>query len=516
MAMSRGRVALSGIGLWLLATIVASGLAQDKPIVATAPLAGTSLKAPESQVAGLTGCAARGCHGGPIRSDAGPVPAGVKNACSIWLQHDRHYHAYRVLYSELSEKMIRHLAGGKPAPPAYQDSRCLACHTTPTLAEVAATPEVRRLRREGVSCDACHTSPGMATSDWYFPHQRGDRPGGLDDCYEHLGMRWLGDTRSRAAVCVGCHVGAPADPEHGIPRREVNHDLIAAGHPRLNFEYTTYLALMPPHWSDARDEKSRLAASAAPGTEVLDWYLGQLASHSAGLRLLADQASRTEGTWPELAALQCYSCHFNFLKNPRPGEGPTWRQKAASAWKNPHGQAAWSQLSIPRPIRAWLSRNKEWRKHWTELERLMACPRPPANQVAKIARTLAEQIDQMAAQLSQSLHKPTAALELIQELQEQWNSQPLPTWDEVAQIYYALQAVNQSRHRLRSRKSDAPDSIDQQLQHLAEALRLPRKPTVINSPVDYDPEHVSPPMRLLMQSIIAWYRDQGFPESPSR
>jgi hypothetical protein len=516
MLLSQGRGFLIALGLWLLAAIVASGFADvqsdstdDRPSM-------TGVNPPLSRVAGYSGCAARSCHGGPTRSDAGQLPAGVKNACSLWLQHDRHHHAYQVLHSNLSEQIIRNLTGGKVAVPAYEDARCLACHVTPALAKASATEEVKQLRSEGVSCDACHTIPGQATTEWYYPHQRGQRPEGLAQCYERLGMHWLGSTRARATVCVGCHVGAPADPERGIPCREVHHDLIAAGHPRLNFEYTTYLALMPPHWRESADKNSPAPGARQPGRAVEDWYVGQLVIFAANLRLLDDQASRAEGSWPELAQQNCYSCHFNFLKNPQPGDVLSWRQKAATAQRDRLGRAAWSQLALSGPIRAWLSRHPEWQKTWSELESIMSLPRPPRKRVVTLANALAEQLDQMAAQPPQSFREPTAALTLIRGLQESWKADGLATWDEAAQVYYALQAANLQRHRFPEAPPNLPDLIDQQLQHLAKLLRLPREPHVVNSPVDYNPGQVSQCVTTLMRSIVSWYHDQGVLEKSSR
>ena len=59
-------------------------------------------------------------------------------------------------------------------------------------------------------------------------------------------MRALDAPLVQAQVCVGCHVGAPA--KDGVPARDLNHDLMAAGHPRLIFELSSYQANMPPHW----------------------------------------------------------------------------------------------------------------------------------------------------------------------------------------------------------------------------------------------------------------------------
>src|SRR5258707_1231750 len=66
---------------------------------------------------------------------------------------------------------------------------------------------------------------------------------------ERLGMRPTKDLVARAKLCAECHVGTA--------EREVNHDLIAAGHPRLNFEFAAYLANMPAHWRE-EGENARL------------------------------------------------------------------------------------------------------------------------------------------------------------------------------------------------------------------------------------------------------------------
>ena len=54
------------------------------------------------------------------------------------------------------------------------------------------------------------------------------------------------DTRNlvkRAEKCVSCHVGDES--------RNVDHELIAAGHPDLVFDLETYTAMLPPHWRTA-------------------------------------------------------------------------------------------------------------------------------------------------------------------------------------------------------------------------------------------------------------------------
>ena len=75
-----------------------------------------------------------------------------------------------------------------------------------------------------------------------------------------------------------CHVGTPD--------ANVDHDMIAAGHPPLRFEFSSYLANLPPHWDVAKDRQKN-----SPGGETLfeplAWVTGQNISSAAAAELLA-------------------------------------------------------------------------------------------------------------------------------------------------------------------------------------------------------------------------------------
>lgn len=235
-------------------------------------------------VMGAAGCSARGCHGGAATVDERRLlDAKWENAYTVWARHDKHTQAYQALQGELAAEMIAKLRGRQPGSDwhdATAEPRCLACHVTPALAN-APSP----LHAEGVSCDACHTAPGGKTSDWYEPHKRKEPA---------PGMRDLKTADRRAAVCVECHVGAPA--AGSIPAREVTHDLVAAGHPRLGFEFVTYCSLLPPHWR----EKGSLGPQA--------WHLGQIMTVKAGEALIA---ARPKNAGQELADWHCFVCHHD-------------------------------------------------------------------------------------------------------------------------------------------------------------------------------------------------------------
>ena len=124
-------------------------------------------------------------------------------------------------------------------------------------------------------------------------------------------MRPTKDLLARGETCAECHVG--------LGSADVNHDLIAAGHPRLNFEYGSQLAKLPKHWR-VDDDKAR-----HPDYEAKVWALGQVLAAKASLDLLESRASRSlpdDSTtpWPEFAEYSCFSCHHELARPswPRP------------------------------------------------------------------------------------------------------------------------------------------------------------------------------------------------------
>jgi hypothetical protein len=209
-----------------------------------------------------------------------------------------------VLHEPLAARIVALLAArdpARPAVPAHENTACIGCHAT------GRGP----LAREGVSCESCHGPAG----DWLVAHTLPDwRAAG-----NTLGMADLADPFVCAQQCAGCHVGGPPAAD-GSPR-EVSHDLIAAGHPRLAFELRSFKQAEPPHWRDRFAVGSPTAASSETGSQELDpldeWALGRLAAVHAFLDQIARQAGAsarprsgaTAETWPEFTAFDCYSCH---------------------------------------------------------------------------------------------------------------------------------------------------------------------------------------------------------------
>ena len=264
---------------------------------------------------GVASCATVSCHGGPLAGNH-----DVQSfAATIWALHDKHARAYEVLHGERSQRMARLLGIGPP----HKTQQCLVCHSVQDMASERLPQEVLA---DGVGCAACH---GDATR-WQQVHMLPEWKTLPRESRAALGYRDLSTPLERVQTCVRCHVG---DAEH-----EVNHDLIAAGHPRLFFEFAAYQRLEPRHWSPQGK------AEEAADFTARSWSVGQAATLAAVAELLAVRAERAHDAvgsgnahrWPEFAEFDCYSCHRTLgpdataasrepaLRRPRPGQ-PSWQ-----------------------------------------------------------------------------------------------------------------------------------------------------------------------------------------------
>lgn len=261
------------IASWILAAGFAGTLLHGRR-AETAPPTTVSGPAhrPEPQTVGIASCSGRACHGGIGRRDA------RGNEYTTWITQDPHAKTYPALASEASRRMLKNLGWVRSIAEVRPEAetRCLNCHGRPTGSD------------RSFSCEACH---GPA-NDWLRPHADRDAWNRLSaEERKRHGMAPLAEMADRARACAGCHVGSPGT--------QVNHDLIAAGHPRLNFEFDTYLADLPRHWQANREGKGSTA-----------WAVGQAVSAEAALTLLAHRADpRSQLQWPEFAEYDCSACH---------------------------------------------------------------------------------------------------------------------------------------------------------------------------------------------------------------
>jgi hypothetical protein len=260
----------------------------------------------------------------------------------------------------------------------FLQQSCTGCHSTVSDPALVA---------DGVSCESCH---GPA-SRWLSTHTRA----GAQHAEE---MQDTLSLHSRAKICAGCHVG-PRQADERL--YDVNHDLIAAGHPRLTFEFTAYLNSMPPHWRPSRT-----------GWGIEAWTAGQAATAQASLKLLGARARGSN--WPEFAEYDCYACHHD-LQSGREAAGTALGKPAWGVWG----------YTLPRATAANL----------TPIRKEMVKPAPDPRVVEKLAAAAAESIQPVA------LGAETLEAALRAEMPA-WRH-----WEEWAQAYLAARAIAQPSRR---------------------------------------------------------------------
>jgi hypothetical protein len=273
----------------------------------------------QAEYLGRASCAASTCHGGVI--DRGP---SWRHALSRWVAEDPHAGAGLVLLGRLSETIVfsldrsiadlkRQQANLKPTEQTWTRKRdallrdrCISCHMTATAQQCqSGEPLSSTALAEGVSCESCH---GAAES-WYSVHVQNDFAG--PSRFES-GLRDTESIIGRASGCVRCHVGSRTDD--GLVR-DMNHDLIAAGHPVLRFDLSLYDAALPRHWdvessaafyqSSVRVRRAGRATSLAAAARLAGSRAdGYLAEQESGV----DWGERIV-PMPELSDYDCFACH---------------------------------------------------------------------------------------------------------------------------------------------------------------------------------------------------------------
>jgi len=276
------------------------------------------------QFLGAGSCGSSGCHGADV---AGHQP--WQSAVTIWATRDPHAGAARALHETLAMRIVELLAARDSTAsqaPAHENRACIGCHA----------PAPGPLVSVGVGCEACHGAAG----DWILAHTLPTwRTAG-----NAAGMVDLADPFTCASQCAGCHVGGPPTAT-GLPR-EVSHDLIAAGHPRLAFELRSSKAAEPPHWRD------RFAGADAPLDQLGEWALGRLGTLDAFLGQVERQSEAAVGShdgaiagcWPEFTAFDCYGCHRRALAAADRGQ-----PVAASRGRIRLEPLVWSLIDVAAP-----------------------------------------------------------------------------------------------------------------------------------------------------------------------
>ncbi len=401
--------------------------------------------APVGKLRGAGSCSSVACHG-----SAAPTGRSILgNEHTTWATQDKHSNAYLVLFTDRSRAIANALGID-----ATRSERCLGCHATPARgASRAAT------FGDGVSCEACHGS----AEKWIGPH--------TEDGWESVspavkeqrfGLFATKDLSRRAAVCAGCHVGSPAKEDQIA--RDVNHDLIAAGHPALRFEFSAYLALIAPHWT----EKGR---NAQPDFAARAWAVGQVVCAKAALDVLQDRAARSQikmqserTPWPELSDYSCFSCHQDLTKTL--DHSTEARSRESLTWRN------WNLTLIaelaerdPGVARGSIKRDHD------ALSSLMNSTEPNPEDVSRCADRLAHSLDRWSQRLDADSLDARWIQDVATAISAPRESASGSGWDADAQRYLATVALQQSLRRLvpneRLRSLDRP-----KLERIRDALKF--------------------------------------------
>jgi hypothetical protein len=420
-------------------------------LVATSPLAAQQPEySPSQRLVGVGSCTSVGCHGG---TRPGSI---VGSEYSIWVSQDPHARAYSVLFDERSVRMVRQLK----FQPAHREHRCLVCHSMTNAKP--ADPNFDVLS-DGVGCESCHgPASGWVGEHYQYKLAATDRA--------RLGMSDTDGLLNRTKMCVACHVGAPG--------REVNHDLIAAGHPRLQFEMGAYFAALPKHWLDAKDR-----AQHGNDFDAKLWALGQVSASEAALDQLDRRAKSESGTWPEFAEWSCSACHHDLRDNP----SSLARQELLSkrgrlsgrvidwdTWNHFMTRGRTASLSQAFGIRSAAAATID--ANVTSLEKLMQQLNPDRTQVRTLAESTAEKLGSLAIDIERAKIQQPNLDQLIGSVLT--SASAANDWSTAAQTYNALATLQEMRLRNRSSRNAALDENIRQLYNkLSATQKDPRAPS---------------------------------------
>jgi hypothetical protein len=452
-----------------------------RPLLLVVTFAGAAAagaaRADGARLQGVASCAATACH------NANGPPGSQGSEYTTWAAADPHARAYRVLFEERSVRMAKNLKlpGGRPE----KADLCLNCHVYPNLSSHVSRSE-RFRPGDGVGCEACHG----AAEQWLSTHYL-DGPG-------KEGMANTKDLRVRAEVCVRCHVGAGD--------MDVNHDLIAAGHPRLRFEYGAYLASYPgKHWKTQRDRDRY------PDLEARAWVLGQLVSAEAALKLLshrADKAREGGKPWPEFAEYNCAACHHGLT-------GERGRQE--------RGFGPWTAGSLPwgtwyYPLLPTLDQQmpgKGAKDALQNLKKLLRARVPDEKRVAdeagKAAKVLRDWLESL------NLDKPETNPALLKRRYDRLladlaaDGQGLAAakagkdrapanWDGATQLYLGLAALRHGLSDLGETRQGFKEDLQDLRRHLEKAFPEERD-QLYNSPSRFEPAEVEKALRRIRERL---------------
>ena len=364
---------------------------------------------------GVHSCSATACHGSGRAVTTGSIQ---RNEYVTWFEQDPHAKAFQVLRNEVSQRMMRNLGLDIAAT---EHAQCLKCHSP--LSQATHRGQ-RFYGQHGVSCEDCHGAAG----DWIRAHYRA---GWEDRDVTQTGMLDTKTLDSRARICARCHVGAVDG--------EVNHDLIAAGHPVMKFEFSAYHDALPKHWKTDPAENR-------PAFHTRLWKAGQQAAAAGALTLLELRASKAESQvagaiWPELSEYDCFSCHRDLPRRLQNNTGTATTSRWGSWYSGLLERGSTQQDSALSRLRMVMERS------------VVAEPK-------EVLREVRLAIDQLQA------------TEISFDYVRRASQSDSLDWDSIVQLYLAIRAHDQD-----SRQARPPNGLSTETQeridHVRRLLQFP-------------------------------------------
>ncbi len=224
------------------------------------PALGAALAEPPRQdasafkYAGMARCNTKDCHGSDV-----PKGSPALNEYNLWKGADPHSRAFTTLYKAPSKAIGQAMGIAK----VHESAKCLSCHSRLVEPEKVMA-NVKWSLQNGVSCELCHGP----SEKWIEPHALPKEKKWSHEKSMENGMIDLRDPARWASHCASCHL-------------QIDHDLVAAGHPKLHFELVDYNARTGAHW------KTEKHPSMAAGFDAKMWTTGQVVSLAEALRNLA-------------------------------------------------------------------------------------------------------------------------------------------------------------------------------------------------------------------------------------
>lgn len=424
---------------------------------------------PDMQSPGIAGCMTTACHGSNM-----PDAKNWQRAGKIWFDTDPHARAYTSLLTETSARIVSRLAKKelKPTTPISDEYRevlnakCISCHSNENVSESQ--------RVLGADCQVCHGSADAWGSEHYSNEWKSLGKNRFDGT-DRINVESIA---GRAKVCASCHVGE-LDRTTGQSSgrdREVDHRLMAAGHPPMYFEFESYLRRYPVHW-DTQDEPVALGSKL--GMER--WRVGKITTAIAKLKLLAARAERStsksaqRADWPELTEYSCTSCHHSLVQ-------PNWRGARGS---NTNALANWDDWTVSQLDCAVRDQSiDELNSQLTRLKKSVEHTMPEPTQVSMIASSLKEWLDKELDHVSSPAENSDGVM-LLKLKSRMASFDRLQSWESATQWYLATRVLSEGIGILGSK---APVTFVKEDPFVNAETWLPTASNEFDSPTNFAPE----------------------------